>query len=177
MKKEGIQTRNRKLSSKGKKKKNGANCSNGLGGNGHAGLIGGNNGASLLSMSDCIKPFNDHNKFGSFAPGQISSAMNSMSAMSAVNHYMHHAATAPGAMNNMNMNMNMNMSMNMNMNMNMPISMAGSPFIGAPSSMAHHMSGHSTGHHPAASLSGLSLPSTGSMLGSAGINSMVGAMA
>ena len=199
MKKEGIQTRNRKLSSKGKKKKSSSNANGGNSGlvslgNGHHhhSLVGGNsaaaaaaNAASLISMSDCIKPFQEHQKFSSFAtPGQLSSAMNSMNhAMSAVNHYMHHAATAasaPGSMNNaMNMNnpmnMNMSMSMNMNMNMNMPISMAGSHFMGTPASMTHHMAGHSASQHP--SLSSLTLPSTGTMLGTAGINSMVGAMA
>ena len=113
MKKEGIQTRNRKLSSKGKKKK------------------------GMISMPDCIKPFNDHGKFGGFGPthGQLSSAMSSMSAMSAVNHYMHHSAQ------NMNMNA-MNMNMNMNMNA-MPISMAGSPFMATPSM---HMTAGA--HHP-----------------------------
>ena len=113
-------------------------------------------------MPDCIKPFNDHSKaFGGFGPthGQLSSAMSSMSAMSAVNHYMHHSAGNP-----MNMNMNMN-AMNMNMN-GMPISMTGSPFMATPSM---HMSG--------AHMSGLSLPTSGSMLGAGSLNSMVGAMA
>ncbi|XP_054164194.1 GATA-binding factor 3-like isoform X2 [Oppia nitens] len=139
MKKEGIQTRNRKLSSKGKKKK------------------------GMISMSDCIKPFNDHNKFGGFGPthGQLSSAMSSMSAMSAVNHYMHHSAGNMGGMNMGGMNMNMNMNMN-----GMPISMTGSPFMATPSM---HMS---NAHHPSG-LSGLSLPTSGSMLGAG----MVGAMA
>lgn len=143
MKKEGIQTRNRKLSSKGKKKK------------------------GIISMPDCIKPFNDHSKaFGGFGPthGQLSSAMSSMSAMSAVNHYMHHSAGNPMNMNAMNMNMNMNMNA-------MPISMAGSPFMTTPSM---HMT--ASAHHPAG-LSGLSLPTSGSMLGAGSLNSMVGAMA
>lgn len=131
MKKEGIQTRNRKLSSKGKKKK------------------------GMIAMPECIKPFNDHKAFSSFAPtpGQLSSAMSSMSAMSAVNHYMHHGPA------------------NMNMNMNMPISMGGSPFMATPS--MHMTSG---AHHPAG-LSGLSLQTSSSMLASGGLNSMVGAMA
>lgn len=65
MKKEGIQTRNRKLSSKGKKKKGG------------------------LSIPDVLKPLDPSKSFGFAHSGQLSQAMSSMSAMSAVNHYMH----------------------------------------------------------------------------------------
>ncbi|CAG2158481.1 unnamed protein product [Oppiella nova] len=135
MKKEGIQTRNRKLSSKGKKKK------------------------GMIAMPECIKPFNDHHSkaFGGFGPthGQLSSAMSSMSAMSAVNHYMHHSA---GNMNMGGMNMG---GMNMN---GMPISMAGSPFMTTPS--MHMTNPHHSG------LSGLSLNTSGSMLGAGSLNSI-----
>ena len=70
MKKEGIQTRNRKLSSKGKKKK------------------------GILAIPEGINPLDPSKSFCSFAPshGQLSSAMSSMSAMSAVNHYVHGAS-------------------------------------------------------------------------------------
>ncbi|XP_023227760.1 transcription factor GATA-3-like [Centruroides sculpturatus] len=66
MKKEGIQTRNRKLSSKSKKKK-------GCG----------------IAIPECIKPLDK--PFSSFTPtGQLASSMSSMSSMSVtVNHYMH----------------------------------------------------------------------------------------
>lgn len=113
-------------------------------------------------MPEVIKPFNDHKAFGGFGPtpGQLSSAMSSMSAMSAVNHYMHHGA----GMNNMNMNMNMNM--------NNAFSMGGSPFMATPSM---HMAG--AAHHHTSGLSGLSLPTSSAMLGTGGLNSMVGAMA
>jgi hypothetical protein len=78
MKKEGIQTRNRKLSSKGKKKKGCLSMS------------------GMSGMSDIMKPL-DHSKFSSFAhSGQLSQAMSSMSAMSAVNHYMHGAGQMGG---------------------------------------------------------------------------------
>lgn len=72
MKKEGIQTRNRKLSSKGKKKK------------GNFGLPDG-----------ILKPLDPSKTFGGFhpSPGQLS-AMSSMSAMSAVNHWAHNASAA-----------------------------------------------------------------------------------
>jgi len=66
MKKEGIQTRNRKLSSKGKKKK------------------------GCLSIPDVLRPL-DSGRYGFANSGQFSQAMSSMSAMSAVNHYMHGA--------------------------------------------------------------------------------------
>lgn len=60
MKKEGIQTRNRKLSSKAKKKKP---------------------SGSMLALPDCLKPLGDKS-FSSFAPaGQFSMGMN-------MNHYM-----------------------------------------------------------------------------------------
>lgn len=60
MKKEGIQTRNRKLSSKAKKKKP---------------------SGSMLALPDCLKPLGDKS-FSSFSPaGQFSMGMN-------MNHYM-----------------------------------------------------------------------------------------
>lgn len=75
MKKDGIQTRNRKLSSKGKKKK------------------------GLLPITEVphLKPLDPSKPFCSFAPthGHLSSAMSSMSAMSAVNHYVHGAGNMP----------------------------------------------------------------------------------
>ncbi|GIY53841.1 uncharacterized protein CEXT_329191 [Caerostris extrusa] len=60
MKKEGIQTRNRKLSSKSKKKKGG------------------------LAIPECLKPLDK--PFSGFGPGQLGS-MSSMSVT--MNHYMH----------------------------------------------------------------------------------------
>ncbi|RWS14845.1 GATA-binding factor 2-like protein [Dinothrombium tinctorium] len=126
MKKEGIQTRNRKLSSKGKKKK------------------------GVLAYPDVIKAL-DNKPFASFAPtpGQLSSAMSSMSAMSAVNHYMHGTQ--------------------------MPISMGGSPFMTGPTSMHMNMSG-GPHHHLSLPTSGPISLGTGS-LGLGSTNSMVGAMA
>lgn len=66
MKKEGIQTRNRKLSSKSKKKKGGA----GLG----------------MALPDCIKPLDKG--FSSFSPAGHQFA-SSMSMSMTMNHYMH----------------------------------------------------------------------------------------
>ncbi|KAI1286991.1 Trans-acting T-cell-specific transcription factor GATA-3 [Halotydeus destructor] len=77
MKKEGIQTRNRKLSTKGKKKK------------------------GCLSIPDVLKPLDHSKSFAQFAAhsGQsLSQAMSSMTAMSAVNHYMHGATNAMAGM-------------------------------------------------------------------------------
>lgn len=71
MKKEGIQTRNRKLSSKGKKKK-----------------------GNTFGIPDVLKPLDPTKTFGGFPHSGQLSAMSSMSAMSAVNHYMHGATAA-----------------------------------------------------------------------------------
>ena len=229
MKKEGIQTRNRKLSSKGKKKKNSSsmlvgptghqlNAMNalmhGMGANNlsspgvghHHGQSGQHAGhgqqqhplhthphhahqPSLISMSDISKPFSDPNstsgKFGSSFGGGNSS-LNSMSAMSAVNHYMHHAAAAAGgvaaAAATQGATMNMNMSVNMNMNMGISAMTTPAAFMAASAAAHHHHHHHhmgggsgtpgAVGGHP-------TLSSTGAMLGTAasGINSMVGAMA
>ncbi|XP_015788048.1 GATA-binding factor 2 isoform X4 [Tetranychus urticae] len=136
MKKDGIQTRNRKLSSKGKKKK------------------------GLLPITEVphLKPLDPSKPFCSFAPthGHLSSAMSSMSAMSAVNHYVHGAG-------------------------NMPLGMGGSHFMSSHTGM--HMGPNQ--HHPGHGLSALSFQASGQILGSMGAgglglpstSSMVGAMA
>ncbi|XP_025017236.1 transcription factor GATA-3 isoform X2 [Tetranychus urticae] len=117
MKKDGIQTRNRKLSSKGKKKK------------------------GLLPITEVphLKPLDPSKPFCSFAPthGHLSSAMSSMSAMSAVNHYVHGAG-------------------------NMPLGMGGSHFMSSHTALSFQASGQILGSMGAG---GLGLPSTSSMVG------------
>ncbi|RWS27094.1 GATA-binding factor 2-like protein, partial [Leptotrombidium deliense] len=126
MKKEGIQTRNRKLSSKSKKKK------------------------GILAYPEVLKPLDGSKPFVSFAPthGQLPSAMSSMSAMSAVNHYMHGTQ--------------------------MSLSMGGSPFMNATSMHMNMAAGPH--HHLGLPTSAPMSLGTGS-LGLASANSMVGAMA
>jgi len=171
MKKEGIQTRNRKLSSKGKKKKGSSSSSSMVGV--HPGMSSvGSNFANFGQLPDrLLKPHHHHNfdptkasanPFASaYSAHNLSSAMaSSMSAMSAVNHYMGGA----GGMSHM---------------------MSTSPFMPTPAGMhaaAAIAAGHAAhaghhGHHPG--LSQLSLQtSASSALNSLGLpNSMVGAMA
>jgi hypothetical protein len=100
MKKEGIQTRNRKLSSKGKKKKGSSSSTSSMVGI-HPGMSSvGSNFANFGQLPDrLLKPHHHHNfdptkasanPFASaYSAHNLSSAMaSSMSAMSAVNHYM-----------------------------------------------------------------------------------------
>lgn len=168
MKKEGIQTRNRKLSSKGKKKKTGAGA---LGlpdmmkytdlGKGFGGSVGGSgSGSGSLGLPDMMKYTDMGKGFGSgigFGPASSHlSTMSSMNAMSAVNHYMHSAG----------------------MGQNMGLGHMGGGMGGAFMSVTG--SGmHMNAHHPHSMGHGLSLPTSVPMpaLGASSLNSMVGAMA
>jgi GATA-binding protein 2 len=84
MKKEGIQTRNRKLSSKSKKKK-------GLGHNG--GMVG----HGLHGFQDMMKPL-DKNSFPGFAAAAAAAAGSNHLGPSAMSHYMYNSNMHAGSM-------------------------------------------------------------------------------
>ena len=147
MKKEGIQTRNRKLSSKGKKKKS----------------SGGNFVGNFGSMDGLLKPLDpSKTSFSSFAHhhhhhgnhAALSNAMSSMTAMS----YMHGAAS--------------NMS---HMMTGASAFMPSAHSMHAMATAAAQASSHH--HHLNPSLSSLTLPTSSSLNSLCLPNSMVGAMA